>query len=1458
MFAAFAIARRDLRRFFRSPFKSHQHPFNSLSYERVEPEEPFEARQTEPVRTEPPSHRAVNLLSDPGPGNGRLTTGGDHGDLYGNAQLLGELGCVELRRRFQELEQAMTDLQANYSQLVRQHSALQSRAAQQQHTIDSLQIRSANASSARGLAISAGSILRPHDIREATADFATASEPHSYNELSGAGSAQGPTAARGGVSSTGASGAVTGASELAAEPKSDESEAASSGSAGGAEGECESALMACQQQQELMKLAGGGGEGGEGGDGGAGDMLQELAAGMKSLEASFRLALVSAGASAMGEVGWGQWDKGWQQQTLAGMGSRWRHLGRIAGAMRRLDKSFRLAPRGGEDGRQSEGLEGEERADGVSGDARGGRRGGEDEGWEGGEDEEGSGGEDDEGSSGGMGESARALMALWEATPSLALRDVRSGAVQRYLRLLRHAAGAQGGEKVGEGGTNEGVQQAKRQAVALGEAGGSVGVAGEEAWLSEEEEEQRLVPAAPHVDHCASLATDISLLDSRSADGALPDWSLWGGRLGLVARRLEEREREKLRREREREGDVRADKETQEAGGGERMGEVNGEEEEEGRKVEGAAAAAEAERQLEAEEQARALQHEAMRLQAQERMEERQGASDEQAEVAAWMAAARDEQPMGDRRGAVLGPYPPWVSGADEDNLPMTRRAQRDIWLMQHPRDCAHPAVKFLVVDVLRTVRGRFLGVGAQVNWLAGVLGTAVVEGRVLVVRHYHRAAHDGCHGVHHGRWSCYFVPETSPECRQQALLLLHSARPTHALQPTSPSNTSDSGAAGRDGRDDSSGGESSGEEWSRRRVTVWEEYLDRNVTNFFTITYPTIWGQPWKHMHPTVDVHGRLIRWTAFNRHRWWFAQAATYLMRYPSPRLCLLLNRARHHAFGPGLAARAAHFLPADWPKTVEQLPELTSQNTLGSEGKIEDIWRAASGGAGGTGALAGAGGYRAAGGYLPEGLVAVHVRQGDKAGEMAIAGVEVYVALLGRVRRQFPYADSVWLSTEMQAVVDAAKQYTRWRFHVTDFPRQAAGETMDAYDARVGEQRATDNALVNLLVSADAPFFVGTMGSTWSVLIDNLRGAGRGKARVGMLSVNRDRLSYSLARVFSRGSPRPPPCPIDRPRRRVAMAEAAGGKYAGEAQGTARANMDTVMKGWFSEVSPMWPGEAHSLKIDKVLFEGKSDFQDVAIFQSETYGKVLVLDGVIQLTERDECAYQEMITHVPLCSIPNPKKVLVVGGGDGGVLREVSRHVGVEQIDIVEIDGMVIDVSKEHFPAVAIGYKDPRVNVTVGDGVAFLKAVPEGTYDAIIVDSSDPIGPAQQLFERPFFESMARAVRPGGVVCTQAESLWLHLPIIKDIALACHHAFKGSVNYAWTSVPTYPSGTIGFMVCSTPGPEVNFKVPCNRIEDQPERPDHLPKLPPLKYYNSQVHSAAFVLPQFAKEALEPHLTK
>nr|GME12047.1 spermidine synthase 1 [Ipomoea batatas] len=249
-------------------------------------------------------------------------------------------------------------------------------------------------------------------------------------------------------------------------------------------------------------------------------------------------------------------------------------------------------------------------------------------------------------------------------------------------------------------------------------------------------------------------------------------------------------------------------------------------------------------------------------------------------------------------------------------------------------------------------------------------------------------------------------------------------------------------------------------------------------------------------------------------------------------------------------------------------------------------------------------------------------------------------------------------------------------------------------------------------------------------------------------------------------------------------------------------------SVIPGWFSEISPMWPGEAHSLKVEKLLFKGKSDYQDVMVFQSSTYGKVLVLDGVIQITERDECAYQEMITHLPLCSIQNPKKVLVIGGGDGGVLREVARHASVDQIDICEIDKMVVDVAKQFFPDVAIGYEDPRVTLHIGDGVAFLKNVAEGTYDAVIVDSSDPIGPAQELFEKPFFQTVARALRPGGVVCTQAESIWLHMHIIENIVANCRQIFKGSVNYAWTTVPTYPRYFIVFFVKDV------FKIPSSQL--------------------------------------------
>lgn len=287
-----------------------------------------------------------------------------------------------------------------------------------------------------------------------------------------------------------------------------------------------------------------------------------------------------------------------------------------------------------------------------------------------------------------------------------------------------------------------------------------------------------------------------------------------------------------------------------------------------------------------------------------------------------------------------------------------------------------------------------------------------------------------------------------------------------------------------------------------------------------------------------------------------------------------------------------------------------------------------------------------------------------------------------------------------------------------------------------------------------------------------------------------------------------------------------------------------MSGIQDGWFSETEAMWPGQKISLKVSEVLFHENSDFQEILVFQSTDYGRVLVLDGVIQLTERDEHAYQEMISHIPLFSHPEPKKVLIVGGGDGGVLREVAKHSCVEQIHMCEIDPMVCDVSKRFFPeTMATAFGDPRLTLLHMDAAEFLKAEDHEYYDIIIVDSSDPVGPAETLFKPAFYESMAGALAPGGVVCTQGECIWLHLELITTVTQACRSIFP-IVDYAYTTVPTYPSGQIGFILCSTMERPDALRVPAR------EPGEELAK--GLNYYSSLMHSASFVLPAFAERKI------
>lgn len=284
-------------------------------------------------------------------------------------------------------------------------------------------------------------------------------------------------------------------------------------------------------------------------------------------------------------------------------------------------------------------------------------------------------------------------------------------------------------------------------------------------------------------------------------------------------------------------------------------------------------------------------------------------------------------------------------------------------------------------------------------------------------------------------------------------------------------------------------------------------------------------------------------------------------------------------------------------------------------------------------------------------------------------------------------------------------------------------------------------------------------------------------------------------------------------------------------------------TIQDGWFREISNMWPGQAMTLKVNKILHHEKSKYQDVLIFESSNHGTVLVLDDVIQCTERDEFSYQEMITHLAMNSHPDPKKVLVIGGGDGGVLREVVKHEGIEEAILCDIDEAVIRLSKQYLPGMAAGFNHPKVKVHVGDGFKFLDDY-KNTFDVIITDSSDPEGPAESLFQKPYFQLLHDALRDGGVITTQAENQWLHLELITKLRQDCKEIFPVA-EYAYTTIPTYPSGQIGFMVCCK-DKDRNVKEPLRTWSKEEE--DKL-----CRYYNADIHKASFVLPTFAAKALQ-----
>lgn len=287
----------------------------------------------------------------------------------------------------------------------------------------------------------------------------------------------------------------------------------------------------------------------------------------------------------------------------------------------------------------------------------------------------------------------------------------------------------------------------------------------------------------------------------------------------------------------------------------------------------------------------------------------------------------------------------------------------------------------------------------------------------------------------------------------------------------------------------------------------------------------------------------------------------------------------------------------------------------------------------------------------------------------------------------------------------------------------------------------------------------------------------------------------------------------------------------------------------KYWFYETSPeAFPGQAFGLEVAQILHHSQSQYQDILIFKSVTFGNVLVLNGIIQCTEKDEFAYQELITHVPVMSHPRPSRVLVIGGGDCGVVRELVKHVGngVDHITMVEIDRKVIDLSIEFLPNMAKFHDNPNVNIVIQDGFEYLQKLEgekdELKYDLIITDSSDPEGPAGDFFEVNYYNLLKNAIRGNGVVVMQSsENIWLNLNYLTELMSKVRRVFSNTA-YCQCYMPSYTSGQLGLIV-ATPDPMKDLLKPL-RVSDLE---DTL-----FRYYNSKVHEASFVLPNWAAKAL------
>ncbi|MCS7227005.1 MAG: polyamine aminopropyltransferase [Gloeomargarita sp. SKYB31] len=278
---------------------------------------------------------------------------------------------------------------------------------------------------------------------------------------------------------------------------------------------------------------------------------------------------------------------------------------------------------------------------------------------------------------------------------------------------------------------------------------------------------------------------------------------------------------------------------------------------------------------------------------------------------------------------------------------------------------------------------------------------------------------------------------------------------------------------------------------------------------------------------------------------------------------------------------------------------------------------------------------------------------------------------------------------------------------------------------------------------------------------------------------------------------------------------------------------------------QFTEFWDGRTgQTFGVEDLLYSQRSPYQHVQVWQTDAFGRLLTLDGLVMFTERDEFIYHEMISHPALCLLEVPRRVLVVGGGDGGTVREVLRHPSVERVDLVEIDALVIETARRFFPGMACAFDDPRLQLHITDGVAFVAQAPAQTYDVVIVDSTDPVGMAEGLFGPAFYQDVARILQPAGVLTTQTESPFDRL-FQKTIQAAhqCLRQLFPVVAMYLAFIPSYPTGMWSFTLASKQRHPVQ--------DFDPQRAASL--APQLRYYNADIHRAAFALPTFVRQQLE-----